>query len=236
MSNVFAILKRELRAYFYSPIAYVVYGLFLVLTGFFFSLLLFSSRQATLQPLTYNIIITLLFFAPLLTMKLFAEERKMGTLEMLMTKPVRDVEVVLGKFFAALSFYLLMLVSTLVYVGVILQFGDPDIGPIITGYVGLFFVGASFIALGTFASTLTENQIISAVITFSLALLFWILNWLSGNFGLPSESIFSQLSLSFHFDDFVKGVVDWRSVVFYISFIFFWIFATVKSIEVRKWK
>lgn len=236
MSNILAILKRELKAYFYSPIAYVVYALFLVLSGFFFSLLLFSSRQATLQPLMYNIVVTLLFFAPLLTMKLFAEERKLGTLEMLMTKPVRDFEVVLGKFLAAFSFYMLMLVTTLVYVGVVIRFGSPDIGPIVTGYVGLLFVGAAFIALGTFASTLTENQIIAAVITFSLSLLFWILNWLSGNFGLPSESIFSQISLSFHFDDFVKGVVDWRSVVFYASFIFFWIFATVKSIEVRKWK
>lgn len=236
MNNIFAITKRELRAYFFSPIAYVVYALFLVLTGYFFSLILYTSRQASLQPLMYNVIVTLLFFTPLLTMKLFAEERKMGTLEILMTKPVRDFEVVLGKFFAALSFYALMLATTLVYVGIVFQYGSPDVGPIITGYLGLLLVGASFISLGVFASTLSENQIIAAVVTFTLVLIFWIIGWLSGSFGLSSEGIFTEISLSTHFDDFAKGVIDWRSVVYYISFISFWVFATVKSIEIRKWK
>lgn len=236
MNNILAITKRELKAYFYSPIAYVVYALFLMLSGYFFSLILFNSREASLRALSYNFIITLLFFAPLLTMKLFAEERKMGTLEMLMTKPVRDAEVVLGKFFAAFGFYALMLSTTLVYVGILARYGSPDMGPIWTGYLGLLLVGAAFIALGVFASTLTENQIIAAVITFSFILLFWILGWLSGNLGFGTESIFTELALSTHFDDFVKGVIDWRSFVYYLSFIFFWLFATVKSIEVRKWK
>lgn len=234
--NILAIFKKELKAYFISPVAYVVYALFLLLSGYFFSVLLLVSKEASLRAAQYNFVITLLFFIPLITMRLFAEERKMGTLEVLMTKPVRDFEVVLGKFFAALGFYCVMLATTSIYVIILYKFGKPDAGPLWTGYLGLFLVGACFVAIGLFASTLTENQIIAAVVSFAMVLGFWLMNWLAGILNFSAESLISYLALSTHFDDFVKGIIDFRAVIYYVTFISFWLFVTVKSIEVRKWK
>jgi ABC-2 type transport system permease protein len=236
MRNILIIAKKELRSYFTSAIAYVVFAMFLVLAGYFFSAILLITKQASFMGAAYNIVITLLFLIPLITMRLFAEERKLGTLEILLTKPVKDFEVVLGKFFAALSFLILMYATTGIYVYILSKYGNPDLGPIWSSYLGLLLVGASFLALGIFASTLTENQIIAAVISFALILLLWIMNWISGQLGTRQEGLLSYLSLSSRFDDFIRGVIDLKSVVFYLSFIVFWLFLTVKSIEVRKWK
>lgn len=238
MRNIFIIAKKEIRSYFTSAIAYVVLTMFLVISGYFFSVILLVTKSASLEGVLYNTTITLLFLIPLITMKLFAEERKLGTLEILMTKPVKDYEVVLGKFFAAVGFMLAMFLLTGVYVLILFKYGNPDIGPILSGYLGLLLVGASFAALGIFASTLSENQIIAAVISFALVLLLWILSWISGQleFSEPIEKFISYISLSGHFDDFVRGVINLKGVVYYLSFIVFWLFVTTKSIGVRKWK
>ena len=236
MKNILTITSKELRSYFTSPVAYVVFVIFLILSGYFFSAILFVSREASLTGVAYNMIITLLFLAPLITMKLFAEEKKLGTLEILMTKPVKDFEVVLGKFLAAVSLFGIMLLSTLVYVLILFKYGNPDSGPIISSYIGIFLCGISFIALGIFASTLTENQIISAVIGFSSILLLWILNWLSGYVGEGLQNLLNYLALSAHLDDFVKGVIDLKDVVYYLSFVILLLFASIKSIEIRKWR
>lgn len=236
MRNILIIAKKELRSYFTSAIAYVVFAMFLILAGYFFSAILLITKQATFTGAAYNIMITLLFLVPLITMRLFAEERKLGTLEILLTKPVKDFEVVLGKFLAAFSFLILMFLTTGVYIFILVKYGNPDLGPIWSSYLGLLLVGASFLALGIFASTLTENQIIAAVISFALILFLWIMNWISGQLGTGQEGLLSYLSLSSHFDDFLRGVIDLRNVVFYLSFIIFWLFVTFKSIEVRKWK
>lgn len=238
MYNIYVIAKKELKSYFSSAVAYVVFSMFLVLSGYFFSVILLVSKQASLEGALYNTTITLLFLIPLITMKLFAEERKLGTLEILMTKPVKDFEVVLGKFLASLSFLVIMFSSTLVYVFILFKYGNPDVGPIWSGYLGLILLGACFAAIGIFASTLSENQIIAAVISFALMLLLWIVNWISGNLELSTQvnELLSYLSLAGHFDDFVKGIIDVKNVVFYLSFIAFWLFVTTKSIGVRKWK
>lgn len=236
MRNIFTIAVKELRSYFSSPIAYVVFVMFLVLSGYFFSVILLVSKEASLRGVAYNTIITLLFLVPLITMKLFAEEKKLGTMEILMTKPVKDFEVVLGKFLAATSLFLTMLASTIVYIFILVKFGNPDIGPMWSLYLGVILCGMSFIALGLFASTLTENQIISAVIGFAAILLLWILSWLGGYTGEFTEKLLSYISLANHFDDFVKGVIDLKDVVFYLSFIIFWLFVSIRSIEARKWK
>ncbi|MBU1167676.1 ABC transporter permease [Patescibacteria group bacterium] len=236
MNNIFAITKKELKTYFLSPIAYVVFTLFLLIAGFFFATYLINTQQATLRPTFYNLIITLLFFMPLITMKLFAEERKAGTLEMLMTKPVRDSEVVLGKFLAAFSFFFVMLASTLPYVLILTKYGNPDMGAIWTGYLGFLLLGAAFISIGLFASTLTENQIIAGVLGFSLILFLWVIGWLSGILGISSDSIFNYLSFATKIDDFFRGIIDFRSIIYYLSVTGFMLFVTIKSIEVRKWK
>lgn len=236
MKNILTITKKELRSYFVSPIAWVVFALFLVLSGFFFSTIFFLSKEASLRGTSYNMIITLLFLIPLICMRLFAEEKKLGTLEILMTKPVRDIEVVMGKFLSAVLLFAAMLATTFVYVIILIKFGTPDMGPIYTSYLGIFLCGLAFISLGVFASTLTENQIIAAVVSFAFILLFWILSWVSSQLSTGASEIISYLSISEHFDDFVKGIIDLKDVVYLLSFILFWIFLTIKSIEVRKWK
>lgn len=236
MRNILTITAKELRSYFTSPIAYVIFTMFLVLSGYFFSVILFMSKEASFRGAASNIIITLLFLMPLITMRLLAEEKKLGTLELLMTKPVRDVEVILGKFLAAVTLFVTMLASTLVYVYIINKFGNPDMGPVWSAYLGIFLCGMSFIALGVFASSLSENQIIAAVIGFSLILLLWVLSWISGNLGEVDSELLTYLSLSSHLDSFMKGVIHLKDVVYYLSFIIFWLFVTVKSIEMRKWR
>ena len=147
MHNILTIAKKELRSYFFSPVAYVVFAMFLVLAGYFFTVILLYTKEASLKGVAYNIVITLVFLIPLITMRTFAEERKQGTLELLMTKPVKDWEVVLGKFFGAVAMYLIMLASTIVYVLILFKYGQPDMGPIYSAYIGLILVGLSFIAL-----------------------------------------------------------------------------------------
>ncbi|MEW6407436.1 MAG: ABC transporter permease [Patescibacteria group bacterium] len=236
MSNILTIIKKELYSYFFSPVAYVVFTMYLVLAGYFFTVILLFTKEASLSGAFYNIVITLLFIIPLITMRLFAEERKLGTLEILLTKPVKDFEVVFGKFFAAVIFFIAMLATSLVYVAILFKYGNPDIGPLVSGYLAVLFVGMAFIALGLFASTLSENQIIAAVISFALILLMWILNWVSGQLGTSQEGLLSYFSLSYHFDDFIRGVIDLKGLIYYLSFIVFWLFIALKSIEVRKWK
>jgi ABC-2 type transport system permease protein len=210
--------------------------MYLVLAGYFFTVILLFTKEASLTGAFYNIVITLLFIIPLITMRLFAEERKLGTLEILLTRPVKDFEIVLGKFLAATAFFIAMLTTSLAYVAILFKYGKPDIGPLITGYLAVLLVGMAFIALGIFASTLTENQIIAAVISFALILLMWVLNWASGQLGTEQGGLLSYLSLSYHFDDFIRGIIDLKAIVFYLSFIIFWLFAAFKSIEVRKWR
>ncbi|MBU1178670.1 ABC transporter permease [Patescibacteria group bacterium] len=236
MRTIFTITLKELRSYFISPIAYVVFAMFLVLSGYFFSVILLISKEASFRGAASNIIITLLFLMPLITMKAFSEEKKLGTLEMLMTKPVRDIEVTLGKFLAATLLFVTMLASTLAYIFILSKYGNPDMGPIWSAYLGILLCGMSFIALGIFASTLTENQIIAAVIGFALVLMLWVLNWISGNLNGVDSELLSYLALSTHLEGFVKGVVSLKDVIYYLSFISFWLFVAVKSIEIRKWK
>lgn len=236
MTNIWTIIKKELRSYFASPVAYVVFTMYLVLAGYFFTVILLYTKEASIGGALYNIVVTLLFIMPLITMRLFAEERKLGTLEVLLTKPVNDIELVLGKFCAAALLFLAMLATSAVYVIILFKYGNPEIGPIISGYLAIFLVGLCFIALGTFASTLSENQIVAAIIAFALVLGTWILNWVSGQLGTSQEGLLSYLSLSQHMDDFIKGLIDLKSLVYYLSFIVFWLFLTYKSIGVRKWK
>lgn len=235
MKNIWTIAMKDLKGYFISPIAYVVLTLFLIIAGYFFSVILFISKEASIVPSSYNIVVTFLFLIPLICMKLFAEEKKSGTLEVLLTKPVRDTEVVLGKFLAAAFMLIIMLVLTGSYVGILANFGEVEVGPTITVYLGLFLIGLSFVSLGVFASSITKNQIIAAVLGFVFLLLMWLINSAASYIG-SGGGILDYIALSTHFEDFGRGVIDLRDVVFYLSFIVFFLFLSVKSIEVRKWR
>ncbi len=250
MKPVFTILKRELKSYFASPIAYIVLLVFVVLSGIFFFLYLQSFVESQFDPrfeffkerLNLNdfvirpyfgtVSIILLLMIPLITMRLIAEERKNFTAELLFTSPVRVFHIVLGKFLASFSFFGVMLVFSAVYVVVIKAYGNADLGPVLTGYLGLFLLGGSFLAAGLFSSSLTENQIVAAVISFGILLVFWIIGASSD----AESSILGYLSIINHLDNFTKGVIELKGVVYYLSFIFFGLFLTQVTLESERWR
>ena len=233
---LWTITRRELRAYFTSPIGYVVIALFLFAAGFFFSSILLNYRQASMQITFQNIAVLLLFLTPIITMRLFAEEKKLGTLELLMTKPVNDAAVVLGKFLAAALYMIIMLAPTVVYAAILFRYGNPDLLPLLSGYLGVVLLGLAFLALGSFASVLTENQIIAVVLSFVFLLFFWAIDFLGGAVSSSGTGIFTYLSLRDHLDDFLRGVIDTKDILYYLSFVIFWLFATTKVLGIRKWR
>jgi ABC-2 type transport system permease protein len=180
--------------------------------------------------------VILLLLMPMVTMRLFAEERRSGTIELLLTYPVRDGAVLVGKYLAALALYGVMLVGTVVYAGIIMYFARIDWGPLLTGYVGLLLLGATFIAVGLFVSSLTENQIVAAIATFGTLLAFWIIGWSADSVGGPWGKVLSHLSIIEHFDSFAKGVLDTRDVIYYLNFTILALFLALRSLEARRWK
>jgi ABC-2 type transport system permease protein len=254
MRNVLAIAGKEIRAYFASPIAYVVVGLFALLFGwFFYNILVFFAQQSMrmgmmgeggsmninqmmLRPLLMNTSVLALFVLPMITMRTFAEEKRSGTFELLLTAPLTDAQIILGKFLGAMALFSLMLLITLLDVGLLFYFGNPEWKPVATGYLGLLLMGGCFISVGMFISSLTRNQIVAAVITFSTFLMLWVINWIGETAGPITREIVSFLSITEHYDDFVKGVLDTKHLVYYVSFITFGLFLTAKSVDSERWR
>jgi ABC-2 type transport system permease protein len=255
MKNVWTIAKKEFRAYFTSPIAYVIFTVFLVLVGFFFFSLInwFNSmslqmaqnptyyaqlniNQQVFGPLFHNMSIILLLMLPLLTMRLFSEEKKIGTEELLYTSPISVAQIILGKFVASLIVLLGMLGLTMILVAFTFFFGNPEIMPLLTGYLGLFLMGAAFISLGIFFSSLTENQIVSAILTYGSLLLFWIINWASASAAGIWKEVLNYVSILQHFDNLTQGILDTTDIVYYLSFAFFGLFLTHSVIQSRRWR
>ncbi len=253
--KIWPIMKKELRLYFTTPVAYGVVFCFLLITGYFFySIFAFytmASMQAAMnpqmardmnvtdsvmRPLFSNMSVILLLLMPLVTMRLFAEERKSGTIELLLTYPVRDGAVLLGKYFAALVLYLFMLALTLVYPGIVMYFARLEWGPLLTAYVGLLLMGATFIAVGTCISSFFENQIMAGTVTFVVLLMFWVIGWSGDAAGGIWKTILSELSIIEHFDTFAKGIFDTKDVIYYLNFTILALFIGLKSLEARRWK
>ena len=259
MRNVFAICQRELRAYFASPVAYVVLMFFLLIAGWFFyammsyfsliSLQMMQQQQfrmmplnvteAVIRPLFGNLSVVFIFLLPALTMRTFSEEKKTGTIELLLSYPIRDGELVSGKYLGALALLVLMLATTAAYplfVGWASDWNSPELGPLLSAYLGLLLMGACFIAFGLFASTLSENQIVSFVITLVSLLMFWVLGWASSFVGPGAGAVLTHLSFIQHFENFAKGVIDTTDVAYYLSFIAFCLFLTLRSLESKNWR
>jgi ABC-2 type transport system permease protein len=269
MNNLFALVKKELTSYFYSPIAYVVITIFLIISGIFFYFMLIGyanesqmimSRQydpylaqylaqypltyaaRIFQPLSGDMSLIMLFIIPLLTMKLLAEEKKSGTFELLLTYPIRDIETVLGKFLACFLVFAVMIALTLVYplflstLDTMGMGGDIEIGVLLCNYLGLLFMGGAFIAFGLLASSLTSNQIVAAVISFGAILIFWLIGFAAYYAGPVLEGIFKDLSLLTHFESFSKGTIQTHDVIYYVNFIVFCLFLTLRSLESNKWR
>lgn len=253
--RIWPIVKKELRLYFTSPVAYVVITIFLLLAGYFFynifAFFTLASMQSAmnpamardlnvtdsvLRPLFSNVSVILLLLMPLVTMRLFAEERRSGTIELLLTYPVRDGAVLAAKYLAALALYALMLFLTLLYPGIVAYFVRLEWGPLLTGYAGLLLMGATFIAVGIFASSLTENQIVASITTFGILLILWIIGWSADYVGGTWGKVLQHLSILEHNDSFAKGVLDTKDVLYYLNFIALALFLTLRSLEARRWK
>ena len=253
--RIWPIFKKEMRLYFTSPVAYVVVAIFALIAGYFFySIFAFftlASMQSmmnpamarelnvtdsVMRPLFSNISVILLLLMPLVTMRQFAEERRSGTIELLLTYPVRDGAVLAAKYLAALALYGLMLVLTLLYPGIVVAFARLEWGPVATGYVGLLLMGSTFIAVGLFASSLTENQIVASITTFGILLILWIIGWSADYAGGAWGKVLQHLSILEHNDNFAKGVLDTKDVLYYANFIALALFLTLRSLEARRWK
>jgi len=237
MRNVFYIAGKEIRSYFVSPVAYIIVAFWLVAMGFFFWLSLSSNGEASLVNVFNVVIILLLLIAPALTMRLLSEESRTGTLELLLTAPVRDWSVVLGKFLGAMGLYLAMMALTLFYPILLLLFGgNPDWGPIWSGYIGVLLLGMAFLAVGLFASSLSSNQMVSAVIGFVILLILYLISQVVGNVGAGIGPVLSQLSLYDHFTSFQQGLIDIKDVVFYLTFTGVVLFLTIQVVEARRYR
>lgn len=241
MKKILAVCTKELYTYFVSPIAYFVCFVFSALSGFLFSVILILTSQRSglssivMKTLFSQMAFILLFFTPVLTMKLFAEERKSGTIELLLTSPISDSHVVLGKYLASMALLLIMLTLTLLYPILILFFGILDIGLILSGYLGLILISSCFISLGLLMSSMSRNQIVAALSSFGVILILWIIGILSNREGSIAE-ILSYLSFHVHYTEFSRGIIVLKDVVYYLSFTSVCLFATVKSIESSKWR
>ncbi|MBF0508253.1 MAG: ABC transporter permease [Deltaproteobacteria bacterium] len=235
MSNISAIFWREFKAYFNSPIAYIVIPLFLIITGWFFSSSLFLMNQASLRQMFSVIPAIFIFFIPAVTMRLIAEEKKNGTFEILATLPTTDMEIVVGKFLSALCFVAVFLLLTFPQVVTVMALGDAELGPILGGYLGVLMMAAAYLSIGLFASSLTDNQIIAFILAFVIAFAFFMVDKFLFMVPGPLVSMFEYLSMDYHFANVAKGIIDTRDLVYYFSIIFMGLFLTGQSLAGRKW-
>jgi ABC-2 type transport system permease protein len=252
--NVVAIAEKELRSYFASPIAYILIGLFSLLFGWFFYVYLMAFVQQSEQMMQFggggganvnqmmirglfqNTAVIILFVMPMITMRTYSEEKRSGTVELLLTSPLTDLEIILGKFIGAVALYGAMLLVTMLYMLILFKIGNPEWRPLVAGYVGLLLMGGCFLSTGLFISSLTKNQIVAGFLTFATFLMFWVVNWIGESSGPTTRDIVSYLSIVEHFDDFARGIIDTKHVIYYLSFITFGLFLTAKSVDSERWR
>lgn len=254
MKNIWTVCRRELYSYFVSPIAWVLLTIFAFLSGAFTYIISGSFVNASLRsqmegqsfpmnvneqviaPLFSNIAVVGLFLIPLISMRLFAEEKRQGTIELLATSPVYDLELVLGKWLSAVLMYGALLVVLLIDYSFLFAYGNPDWKPVATGFLGILLQGACLLAFGTFISTLTKNQIVAGAVGFALALILWILNWTTSFGNTTTVQVLSYLSIVSHMDGFSRGVIDTKDLIYYLSMIFLGLFLTKRSLESLRWR
>jgi len=251
--NILAIADRELRSYFASPIAYIIIGMFALLFGWFFYVYLTLFVQQSTQMMMQgggsaninqqmirgvlgNSAVIILFVMPMITMRTYSEEKRSGTIELLLTSPVTDFQIIMGKFLGAMALYVCMLAVTLIHIGLLFVYGHPEWKPIVTTYIGLLLFGGYFISLGLFISSLTKNQIVAGMVTFAVFLLLWIITWIGSFSGPTVDKITQYVSILDHLDDFGKGVLDTTHIIYYLSFISFGLFLTAKSVDSERWR
>jgi ABC-2 type transport system permease protein len=254
VSNILAIAHKELKGYFASPIAYIVLGFFALMFGYFYyALVVFFNQQSMrmagmgggpamnvndqlIRPVFLNMSVVLLFVLPMLTMRTYSEEKRSGTIELLLTAPLTDLQIIMGKFVGAMALYTAMLALTLIHVGVLFAFGNPEWKPIASGYLGIFLLGGCFVALGLLISSLTRNQVVAGMVTFAVFLMLWVINWVAQFTGPTTQAVLNYLSITDHLDDFTRGIIDTKHLVYYLSFIAFGLFLTARSVDTERWR
>lgn len=236
MKEVLVIIRRELASYFLSPVAYAVTAVFTLLYGLFFSGIVLGFGVANLEYTFSNMVVVLLFMAPLMTMRTLAEEKKSGVDELLMTAPITTGSFVFGKFFALCLALLSMMALTVIHFFIVNHYAAPDWGPIITSLIGLFLAGVSFLAVGLFTSALTDNQIIAGFFSFGILLFFWLVDWMAQAVGGKTGELLGNLSLIKHYEDFNKGIIDTSHIIFYLTMTAVFLFLTIRQLESRRWK
>jgi len=254
MRNIWTICRKELGSYFVSPIAYFLLAIFAVVFGFFFWNVIryfvlegmelqmrgeafpLNINEQVIRPLVSNVSVIGLFLIPMITMRLFAEEKRSGTIELLATSPVRDLEVILGKWLAAMILYAGMLLLTALNFAWVFRYGNPDWKPLAVAYLGLLLQAGALLAIGTFLSTLTRNQIIAGALTFGVCLLLWVLDWVAGYESSSWARVVAYLSVLTHFESFAKGLLSLKDTVFYLAAIFLGLFLTARSLESLRWR
>jgi ABC-2 type transport system permease protein len=251
VNNVLAIARKELRSYFASPVAYIVIGLFAVIFGIFFGVILLNFNQASQQgggqavnvneqlirPVFLNSVVVFLFMLPIVTMRSYAEEKRSGTIELLLTAPLTDLQIILGKFTGAMGLYASMLLVTALSMGSLFFFGTPEVKPLLNTYLGLLLMGGCFVSVGLLISSFTSNQIVAGAVTFGVFLILWVINWPAPFAPWPwLQTFLNYASIVDHFDDFSRGVLDTKHVVYYISFIAVGLFLTARSVDTERWR
>jgi ABC-2 type transport system permease protein len=238
MRNVYHVARRELNAYLASPIAYVVAAVYLAVLGGLSGFILYYSREATLRyTLTHGV--TLLFLVlvtQVLTMRLLADEQRQGTIELLLTSPVRDWEVVVGKYLAGLGVFCLMVLLSGYFPLVLTRIGDPDVGVMLSSYLGVVLLGAALLAIGIFASSVTQNQVVAAVLGMGIAILLWLSGALTEFVGDGLRGVVEFLPIFDHYFDFVRGIIDTRHIAYYLSVVVLFLFLSTRVLEARRWK
>ncbi|MEI7904668.1 MAG: ABC transporter permease [Candidatus Firestonebacteria bacterium] len=236
MSKVWAIAKREFKNYFVSPVAYILIVMFVLIVGLFFNFLYVTRfSYAQLDSIVYNMTNIFMFFSPMLTMKLFSEEKKLGTIELLYTSPVTVTEVVLGKYLGSILFFGVVFGIMLQFPAFVLIYGKPDFWPMVSCLLGFVLAACTYLAIGMFASSLTESQMGSAMIGFALVIFFWIVSIISDNIAGPAGNWLGNLSMSKHFIDFLKGIVDAGNVFFFVALSSLFVFLTIRRLEWKRW-
>ena len=259
MQAINAIFNKEFKSYFYSPTAYIILALFTALSGVFFYLTVSGFVQTSfmdqmraaqyrmapqtlnvnlmvIRPYFYNLALITLFILPTITMRLFADEKRTGTVELLYTSPITPLQIITGKFLAGLMFYVVLLIPTMFFQALLFLYGSPEVWPVLSGYLGLFLMGAAYISMGLFISTTTENQMIAAIGGFGLSLLLWVVGWGAQFAGPVLGDILNYISIINHFEDFAQGVIDTSHVAYYILFVSLGIYFSLKTVESVKWR
>lgn len=254
MRNIWIICRKELGSYFVSPVAYILLIMFGVIVGYFFwnalGAFVYEGIQSQMsgrsfpmninewiiRPLLSNVSVIGLFFIPIITMRLFAEEKRTGTIELLATSPVRDIEIILGKWLAAVVLYACLLLFTGVNFAFLFRYGNPDWKPLLVGYLGLLLLAGALLAIGTFISSLTKNQIIAGAVTFGVCLMLYVFGWVSGYETALWARVLSYMSVASHIESFEKGVLDSKDAIFFLTVIVLGLFFTARSMESLRWR